>query len=142
MDGGVFGLLRLIALHRGAVEYDLRQRFRIGLRDIGDTVTLFEVARLVVILRKDPSSAIASTLEGWEYPVSREALILMDHYDLDRALNHDPKKGKADRYPRPYEVDDRQRRKYGNTGGRTRAEIVEILNGMGHNLPVGNNSNS
>lgn len=137
MDGGVFGLLGLISLHRGAVEYDLRQRFQIGLRDVGDRVTLSEVARLVVILRSDPSSAIAAALEGWDYPISREALLIADLYDLTVLANSDSKKGRPKPHPgRPFKSDDHRERKYGDTGGRTRAEVVEILNALGHSLPV------
>lgn len=94
------------------------------------------MARLVTVLRKDPSSAIAATLEGWEYPVSREALILMDHYDLDRELNRDRKKGKAYRYPRPYETDDRERTRHGNAAGQSQAEVIGRLRGRGQDAPV------
>ena len=137
MDGGIFGLLGLIRDHRGAVEYDLRHRFGLGLRDVGGTVTLSEVARLVVILRADPSSAIAAALEGWDFPISREALAIYDLYDLTVLANSDTKKGKPKPRPgRPFPMTDRQERKWGNTGGRTREEVVAILNGLGHNLPV------
>jgi hypothetical protein len=43
------------------------------------------------------------------------------------------KKWKA--YPRPVKAKDNNQ-KWGDTGGRTRAEVVEILNGLGHSLPV------
>lgn len=96
-----------------------------------------EVARLVVILRADPSSAIAAALEGWEFPISREALAIYDLYDLTVIANSDTKKGKPKPRPgRPFPMNDRQERKWGNTGGRTREEVVAILNGLGHNLPV------
>lgn len=133
MDGGIFGLLGLIAQHRGAVEYDLRHRFHLGLRDVGSTVSMFEVARLVVILRSDPSSAIAAAMEGWDHPISREALILMDLFDLDMAVNAGKKKPKP--YPRPWKQKG-VTQKHGNTGGRSRAEVVAILNAHGHSLPV------
>ena len=136
MDGGIFGLLGLIRDHRGAVEYDLRQRFGLGLRDVGDRIALSEMARLVKILRAEPSSAIAAALEGWGHPISREALILMDQYDLEVQINSDPKKGKPKRYPRPFPIDDRDVKRYGDAGGRSREEVVAILNGLGHNLPV------
>ena len=137
MDGGIFGLLGLISLHRGAVEYDLRARFGIGLRDVGETVTLSEMARLVVILRADPSSAIASALEGWDYPISREALAILDLYDVTVLANSDTKKGRPKPHGgRPFKLNDRQERKFGDTGGRTRAEVAEILNRLGHNIPV------
>lgn len=137
MDGGIFGLLGLIAAHRGAVEYDLRHRFGLGLRDVGDRATLAEVARLVVILRSDPSSAISAALEGWDFPIDRTALILMDLFDVEVMSNSDPKKGKPKPHPgRPYKIDDRKRQRIGDTGGRSPEEIASILRGLGHNLPV------
>lgn len=137
MDGGVFGLLGLIAAHRGAVEYDWRTRFGLALTDIGGRMSLWEAARLAVILRCDPSSMIAAALEGWDHPISREALVLMDTYDVHTAVNTDPKKGRPKPHTgRPFSVDTRDRQKFGDTGGRSRAEVVAILNAHGHNIPV------
>ena len=132
MDGGVFGLLGLIRRDRGAVEYDLRHRFGLGLRDVGSTITIFELARLVVIIRNDPSSMIAAAVEGWAYPMARAVAVLADLYDLTHAAAG-AKKPKP--YPRPWETK-RSEKRYGDTGGRTRAEVVAILNGLGHQLPV------
>lgn len=104
---------------------------------MGDTITLFEMARLVVILRSDPSSAISAALEGWDYPISRETLALLDIYDLTVAANSDPKKGRPKPHGgRPFPMDDRREQRWGDTGGRSRAEIVKILNDLGHNIPV------
>lgn len=91
-----------------------------------------EAFRLIQILRADPSSMIAAAAEGWEYPMPREAAILADLYDLEHA-----KAGAKNRvpYPRPWKQKG-DVRKFGSTGGRTRAEVVEILNAHGHNLPV------
>lgn len=134
MDGGIFGLLELIREHRGAVEYDLRQRFGLSLRDVGREVSLWEIARLVVIVRQDPSSAIAAAMEGWTHPVSREALILMDLFDLELTINS---KRKPKPHPgRPWTQDGPTRERKGNVAGRSRAEVVEILNAHGHQLPV------
>jgi len=95
------------------------------------------VARLVVICRSDPSSAIAAALEGWDYPISREALAILDLFDLTVAANSDPKKPRpAPHSGRPYKPDDKTRQRFGDTGGRSRDEVVAILNGLGHNLPV------
>ena len=58
-----------------------------------------EALRLLHILMTDPTSAVASHIAGWEHPISREALVLMDHYDLTMAINHDRKKGKAPTHP-------------------------------------------
>ena len=131
--GKILGLLDLIEEHRAAVEYDFRSRFHLGLDAITVDVGWGEAIRLVGILRADPSSALAAAMEGWDHPISREALILMDLFDLDMAVNAGKKKPKP--YPRPWKQKTNVQ-KHGNVGGRTRAEIVAILNGVGHNLPV------
>lgn len=139
MDGGIFGLLGLIAQHRGAVEYDWRTRFRCGLSVIGDGMSLPEAARLALILRSDPSSMIAAAMEGWEYPVSRAEIIALDTYDLTLQLNWDRKKnGPAPlHHLRPGKPqDDRQRTRRGDTKGRTTAEVIAILRHHGHGVPV------
>jgi hypothetical protein len=136
VDGGIFGLLGLIASHRGAVEYDFRTRFGYGLSEVGARITITEAARLVVIVRQDPSSAIAAALEGWTHPISREALILMDLFDLDMQVATG-RKGKPKPHPgRPWQPDDRSVKRHGDTAGRSRAEVVAILNAHGHQLPV------
>ncbi|WP_051549262.1 hypothetical protein [Nocardioides sp. URHA0032] len=104
---------------------------------MGDRITLAEVARLAVILRRDPSSAVAAALEGWDYPISREALAILDLYDLTMAANNDSKKGRPKPHGgRPWPLDNKQERRWGNTGGRSREEVVAILNALGHSLPV------
>jgi hypothetical protein len=51
--------------------------------------------------------------------------------------NSDTKKGKPKPHSgRPFKVNDRQERRFGNTKGRTREEVVAILNGLGHSLPA------
>ena len=126
MDGGAFGFLGLIHRHRGAVEYDWRTRFGIGLADIGQEMSLHEAARLAEILLHDPSSEIAAAVQGWDYPISREALVNLDLFDLTLLANSDPRKGKPKPHGmRPFKSTNTER--FGNTGGRSRAEIEEIL---------------
>lgn len=132
--GGILGLLDLIEEHPGAVEYDWRTRFHAPASEIGLSFGWGEALRLVKILRADPSSMIAAALEGWDHPISREALILMDQFDLDLQVATG---GKAkDKHPgRPYRTDDRTRTRHGNAAGRSHAEIRDILNAHGHSLP-------
>lgn len=129
MAGGIFGLLGLIARHRGAVEYDFRSRFGLGLRDIGPKLTIAEAARLAAIFRDDPSSATAAAISGWSHPMSREALILADLIDL-QAKTKVGKKWHG--YPRPWPTDDGTRTRRGNAAGRTREQVIEILRRFGH----------
>lgn len=133
MDGKSWGLLGLIRQYRGAIEYDISTRFPgrcpLGLRSVGTTVTLSELARLVEILRADPSSALAAAVEGWDHPVSREAAVLMDLWDLEYAKTGAKKR---ERYRRPWSTADR------HVHGKPRplSEVAEVLNRYGHNLPV------
>lgn len=132
--GGIAGLTALIDEHQAAFDYDWRTRFHLPASVIGEDMGWDEAIRLAGILRADPSSMLAASMEGWTHPVSREALILMDQFDLDMAVNS----GKKTPQPhpgRPWKQKG-EARKFGNTAGRSRAEVVEILNRHGHNLPV------
>ena len=138
MDGGIFGLLGLIASHRGAVEYDWRTRFGTGLGIIGDGMSLAEAARLAVIIRSDPSSMIAAALEGWEHPISRAEIIALDQFDLELELNWDRKKnGAPPRHRlRPGKQDERLRIHKGDAAGRTDAEVKALLRDYSQGAPV------
>lgn len=122
----------MIDAHQGAIEYDWRTRFRLSLAEVGDTMSWSEAVRLSYILRADPSSATAAAIEGWDHPISREALILMDQYDLDRQVAGD-KRWKG--YERPWKRKGDVKH-HGNAGGRSRAEVVAIFNAHGHNIPA------
>lgn len=109
MDGKSWQLLLIVRDHRGAIEYDLSARFAgrcpHGLRSVGDTITLPELARLVELLIKDPSSALTASVADWEYPMSREALLLADLFDLTHSMAWGQSGGKGQRpkaYPRPF----------------------------------------
>lgn len=90
-----------------------------------------EAIRLIRILRSDTSSQLAAAVEDWEYPMSREAVIFADLYDLEYA-----KAGvrNRERYPRPFKQGAGRTQKWGDTGGRSRDQIVEILRAHGHEL--------
>lgn len=76
------------------------------------------------ILAADPSSAISAAVRGWDHPISREALIMMDQYDLSHAVAAGGKRVKG--HPgRP--VADVQPTRIGDAGGRTPAEVRAIL---------------
>lgn len=132
--GGIWWLLDLIEEHRAAVEYDWRARFHLSLSEAGVTVPLDEAARLTRVLSQDVTSQTHAAMAGWSFPMTREAFALMDLYDLTLRINHDPKKKFTPHAGRPFEVEDKTTKRMGNTGGRTRAEVVAILNAHGHNL--------
>ena len=99
---------------------------------IGRRVEWGEAIRLVRILRGDPSSQFAAAVEGWDYPLDRNGWMLADLIDV-QGQSKAGKKWKN--YPRPNAAKKTGQR-WGDTGGRTRAEVVSILNGLGHSLPV------
>jgi hypothetical protein len=127
VDGGSWRLLGLIARYRGAIEYDWRTRFGIPLAEIGRSMPITEAGRLVRILAADPSSALASAGAGWDYAIDRDTLVLADLYDLLHQVHADPKNGKPKPHPvRPFRTNQGQKR-FGDTRGRSRAEVISIL---------------
>lgn len=89
----------MIEAHRGAFEYDWRTRFHVALSTVGEAMSWGEAYRLVQVLNRDPSSAVSAAIGDWEYPVSRDALALMDLYDLQHMAKS---KRKPKPYPRPW----------------------------------------
>jgi len=77
-----------------------------------------------------PDSLTAAAVSGWERPASREALVLMDLFDVTAAAASE---GKAKPYPRPWPTTDTSSKRLGNTN-LSRAEVLAILNAHGHNL--------
>lgn len=131
LRGGICQLLDLIEEHRGAIEYDFRSRFHVGAHEIGNDIGWGEALRLIRILRSDPSTMLAASVEQWEYPLSRTDAILADMWDLSYA-----KAGakKRERYPRPFKQKAGKSQKWGDAAGRSREQIVEILRAHGHSL--------
>lgn len=125
MDGGNRRLLGLIRDHRGALEYDWRSRFGLGLESIGTVMTWSEATRLSGLLLADPSSWVCASVAGWDHPISREAIVLADMWDLTAKV-HSQRRSKQATYPRPWSGRG-QGRRHGSTGGRTRDEILAIL---------------
>lgn len=70
-----------------------------------------EAYRCFEVLARDPSSWVSAGLNGWQYPASRDALVLLDLFDLTARASF--KKPKA--YARPW---DEPPKKHG-TGRRT-----------------------
>jgi hypothetical protein len=101
--GKIRGVLRLIEDHPTAIAYDFRTRFGLPVTAVFDGRIGWEEAwQLVQELALDPTSHLAAAVAGWDHPMSREALILADQFDLTVAANSDRKKGKPKPYPRPF----------------------------------------
>jgi hypothetical protein len=66
-------------------------------------------------LALDPASHLAAAVNGWEYPISREAIALADIFDITVAAA-----GGDTRYPRPWDNLP--------TTPEIAADITEILN--------------
>lgn len=98
-----------MAKHRGAFEYDWRTRFHLPLRVVGRSMTWGETVRLVQHLAGDPSSALCAALNEWDYPLSREAIVLADLFDLQHLSKA---KRKPPTYTRPWHEG---RRRFGRT---------------------------
>lgn len=119
----ILTLLDLWDTHRGAFEYDWRQRFGMGLTDIPDRMPWGEAWRLTHVLAADPSSHVAAAIGGWSHPVTREWLALADLIDL--YLGAHAKKGhKPKPYPRPWP--DKNKKHFGRTT-RPQTEVRAAL---------------
>lgn len=133
LRGGILALLDLIEEHRGAIEYDFRTRFSglpAGIYSVPEAMGWGEALRLVRILRSDPSSQIATAVEEWKYPLSREAAIFADLYDLEYAKTG--AKGRKP-YPRPFDTKG-STQTWGNAGGRSVDEVLSILHSHGRGV--------
>jgi hypothetical protein len=85
---------------------------------------LGEAWRLTQQLQLDPTSAIGAAIAGWSYPISFEALVLADLFDLEHTVNT---KKRPDPHPiRPFNQETRKRH-IGNVAGRSREQVVAIL---------------
>lgn len=118
--GGIVKVLELIEDHKAAFVYDFRDRFGLGLRDLGTTVPWVEVVYLVAVLLRDPSSWLQTSVAGWHHPISYEWAVLAGTYDLHAQVNS---KRKPKPYPRPWPsgVGGSSRR------GKPRADARDIL---------------
>lgn len=121
--GGIFGLLDLIEEHRAALSYDWRTRFGKGLDSIPSEIGWSEARDLVRILRLDPSSQLAASVEGWAHPLDRQGWMLADLIDIQGTAGSG-KKWKP--YPRPSDAKPDSHR-HGNAAGRSPEEVKELL---------------
>ena len=103
----ILTLLDTIEEHRGAFEYDWRNRFHLGLECVPTVMGWGEAWRLFEVLANDPSSQVGCAMAGWNFPLSREGLALSDLFDVNaRASFKKPKP-----YIRPW---DEKPRRFGN----------------------------
>lgn len=125
LAGGIWALLELIEEHRSAVAYDWRSRFGLGSEVIGDGMGWREAVDLADTLRRDPTSWLGAALSGWKYPMSHEAVLLADLFDLEHTVNS--KRPPKPHPIRPWETSGRTSQRMGDTGGRSREQVEAIL---------------
>ncbi len=134
----MIALVRLIDAHKGAFEYDWRTRFHgASVDDIGETMTFGEAIRLTERLSRDPGSEVAAAIAGWEYPVTREAIVAMNKFDFDHRLvwlKNGKKGAPPEPHPRPWPTGGDGTRRRGNAAGRSPEQVRQILNAHGHSL--------
>lgn len=70
----------------------------------------------------------AASVQGWDYPISQETIVLADIFDLEHYINADPKKGRPKPHAiRPYKTDTSSKQKYGDVGDRTPDQVRALL---------------
>ncbi|WP_028474093.1 hypothetical protein [Nocardioides alkalitolerans] len=100
-------------------------------------MTITEAARLVHQLMVDPGSHTFAAANEWTYPMSREAIVTADLFDLQHASKTGKKK--PDPYPRPWPDPKKQKQtsRHGDAAGRSPEQVGEILKGFGHDIVKG-----
>lgn len=83
-----------------------------------------EAIRLGGILRADPSSMLAASMEGWDHSISREALAILDLFDLMHMANS---KKRPKPHPGRPTKPTRERQQMGNVAGRSPEHVLAIL---------------
>lgn len=100
-------------------------------------MTWGEAYRLTQILAADPSSQVGAALANLTHAVTREALVLMDLFDLTHQAAWASGGGKGSRpkpYPRP--LPSRQSRRAKPDAKLTQDEIIAALRMAGHTAPI------
>lgn len=118
--GGILALLELIEEHPAEAARDFREKLHCSIKDLGLSVRWDEALLLVQTLMRDPSSWLHAAVAGWEYPISRETVALMDLYDLQHASKS---KRKPRPIPRPWPD---KRQKLGGRARNTRRTSTEL----------------
>lgn len=116
--GGILTVLEVIENHKAAFVYDYRQRFGVGLDDLGTKMPWNEVLLILSVLLRDPTSWLHTSIAKWHHPVSYDWTVAVATYDL---LAQVYSKRKPKPYPRPWSKDNAPRK------GKIRKDAREIL---------------
>lgn len=94
--GGILRLLDFVEEHRGALRFDFRDRFQLGLDDIGDAFTYAEAGDLVDGLRETLGTRTHAAAARWAYPMTQAEIAAQGLLLAFTNVNRDPKA-----HPRP-----------------------------------------
>lgn len=103
--GGIFWLSRIVVRDRTELLADFRELYSISPSD----VPAGEFWLLVKALMVDPRSRLQAVEAGWDNPVSREAIVLYDLFDLTLRA-HLERRSDFKPYPRPWRPNVRRSR--------------------------------
>lgn len=67
---------------------------------------------------------LAASIEGWSHPISREAIIALDHFDAFARVNS--KKPPKQHWLRPG-ANGQKRERHGNRAGRSNAQVLALV---------------
>jgi hypothetical protein len=102
--GGIRELVELIGEHPDEFQYDWRTRFGMPIAAVFDgRMSWREAASLTRTLIGDLTSRVGAAVRDWDYPLSHEARVAMDTYDVLAIANTAKKdRHKLKPYPRPW----------------------------------------
>ncbi len=123
--GGILRLLELYKAHPAEFAFDFRSRFQTSFEQIGVTVSWLEAVYLVSVLMRDPSSWLCAARSEWEFPASREFMVLAHTYDLTARINS---KQRPKPYPTPWE--NANKTKIGSKKPQDRNTVLSVLERM------------
>lgn len=108
--------------------YDFRSRFNLSPWDFGQAISWLDAVYLTAGLMKESESRLQAASNGWKYPISRDAIILTQIFDL-LAMSNSKRKPKP--YPMPWP--DPNKKRLGSRKKASRKEVIETLKRMNPN---------
>lgn len=85
--GGILWLLELIEEHPAEFAYDFRSRFNLSIDDIGFSVSYREALLLTSVLLRETDSWLQAAYNEWQFPASKEWIMLVQQFDAFVAAN-------------------------------------------------------
>jgi len=104
IPGGILWLFDLIERARPELSYDLRHFLQISINDLGHSVPYREAIDLIAMMRRNPTSFVHASEEGWSFPVSFEWIVLKHLFDLTAKVNSE---SEPPGYPAPWDNADK-----------------------------------